>query len=360
MGLMRVANAISRDCIREKLDGAWNLAVLPTVFYDGCLICKATDMENQIINTNALYKQYNRRRAEFAVEGLDLQVARGTLFGLIGPDGAGKSTALRILATILPASSGEAAIAGFDVKAQPEKVRTLIGYMPQNFSLYLDLSVIENLTFFADIQHIHSFERGARIEKMLEFTRLKQFQHRRARDLSGGMKKKLALACAMIHNPQILILDEPSTGVDPVSRRELWAILAEVVQNGVTVVVSTPYMDEAERCHTVAIMHHGKVIASGSPAELRSAMPFDVIELKARPRKDARRLVSQLNGIHDWRPVGDRFRLSVDKNDMIHKIQEIRDKMDEQELDVRILRQTAPTMEDVFIYQAQNSRGAHE
>ncbi len=317
-------------------------------------------MDDPIIFTHALTKQYDHQRNVFAIHDLDLQVPKGTLFGLIGPDGAGKSTALRILATIVPATAGEVAIAGYDVVKQAEKVRSLIGYMPQNFSLYLDLSVIENLTFFADIQHVHSFERGARIEKMLAFTRLGDFQNRRARDLSGGMKKKLALACAMIHNPQILILDEPSTGVDPVSRRELWAILAEVVEEGVTVLVSTPYMDEAERCHTVAIIHHGNIIAYGSPATLRSSLPFDVIEVKARPRKETRQLISRLEGIHDWRPVGDRFRLSVEKKGINEKLTQIKNEMEKQKLDVRILRQAVPSMEDVFIHQAENSRGSHE
>jgi ABC-2 type transport system ATP-binding protein len=317
-------------------------------------------MDNPIIFTHALTKRYDHQHEVYAIRDLELQVPKGILYGLIGPDGAGKSTTLRILATIFPASSGEVLIAGFDVVKHAENIRTQIGYMPQNFSLYLDLSVIENLSFFADLQQVHSFERGARIEKMLNFTRLKDFQHRRARDLSGGMKKKLALACAMIHNPQILILDEPSTGVDPVSRRELWAILAEVVRDGVTVIVSTPYMDEAERCHTVAIMHHGKIIANGSPAALRASLPFDVIEVKAKPRKETRQLISRMTGINDWRPVGDRFRLSVEKNGITERLEQIKAEMEGQNLDVRILRQTSPSMEDVFIYQAENSRGSHE
>ncbi len=317
-------------------------------------------MENSFVATHSLMKQYDHQRNTCAIRDLNLEVAKGSLFGLIGPDGAGKSTTLRILATIIRASSGEASIAGFDVHSQAESIRPLIGYMPQNFSLYLDLSVIENLNFFADIQHVSNFDRSARIEKMLAFTRLKQFQQRRARDLSGGMKKKLALACAMIHNPQVLILDEPSTGVDPLSRRELWAILAEVVQNGVTVIVSTPYMDEAERCHTVAILHHGNIIASGSPAVLRSSLPFDIIEVKAKPRKETRLLISRMTGIHDWRPVGDRFRLSVDKNGIENVLEKVKKNLEEGNLDVRLLRQAAPSMEDVFIYQAQNSRGAHE
>ncbi len=316
-------------------------------------------IENPVIVSHALTKQYDHQRNVYALRDLNLEVADGTLHGLIGPDGAGKSTILRILATIIPPSSGKAAVAGFDTGTQAEMIRPMIGYMPQNFSLYLDLSVVENLGFFADIQHVHGFERGARMEKMLSFTRLQQFQQRRARDLSGGMKKKLALACALIHNPRVLILDEPSTGVDPLSRRELWAILAEVVQAGVTVIVSTPYMDEAERCHTVSILHHGSIIAHGAPALLREQLPFDIIEVKAKPRKETRRLVACMPGVRDWRPVGDRFRLSVDKGAAAEMLEKVEHGLAAENLEVRILRQAAPSMEDVFIHQAQNSRGAH-
>ena len=317
-------------------------------------------MENMIVVSKNLTKQYPSQKHDYAIRSLDLNIERGTLFGLIGPDGAGKSTVLRILATIIDATSGEVIISDFDVEKKPESVRGMIGYMPQNFSLYLDLSVIENLNFFADIQRIPADKRKAQIEKMLSFTRLKNFQHRRARNLSGGMKKKLALACALIHSPQLLILDEPSTGVDPVSRRELWDILAEVVREGVTVITSTPYMDEAERCHSVAILYQGEMIASGAPAALRASLPFNIIEVKAKPRKATRNMISHLDGILDWRPVGDRFRLSVEKNGTDQQVEAIRQNLDAADLDVRILRTALPSMEDVFIYQARNSRGSHE
>jgi ABC-2 type transport system ATP-binding protein len=317
-------------------------------------------MSNSIVAAENLCKQYPSQKMDYAIQGLHLDIPAGCLFGLIGPDGAGKSTTLRILATIIESTSGSASICGHDVLEQPEEVRSLIGYMPQNFSLYQDLSVIENLNFFADIQRISQSDRKESIEKMLSFTRLAPFRTRRARNLSGGMKKKLALACALIHNPQVLILDEPSTGVDPVSRRELWAILAEVVQEGVTVIVSTPYMDEAERCHAVAILYHGQVIAAGSPAQMKDSLPFDVIEVKAKPRKATRALVSGFDGIHDWRPVGDRFRLTVDKDQNGKLLAKLQKKLETKRLDVRILRQAPPSMEDVFVYQAGNSRGSHE
>jgi len=339
----------------------WITSIAPNFDQDIRIYDKESDfMDDLIVLTQKLTKQYPSQKNICAIKDINLAIPKGFLFGLIGPDGAGKSTVLRILATIISPSSGEASIAGYDVYSQPEKIRSLIGYMPQNFSLYLDLSVLENLNFFAAIQRVPQVDRIARINKMLSFTHLEQFKQRRARNLSGGMKKKLALACALIHNPQILILDEPSTGVDPVSRRELWTILAGVVQEGVTVIVSTPYMDEAERCHEVSILYQGAIIANGSPAKLRSSVPFDIIEVKAKPRKATRQLISKMDDIHDWRPVGDRFHLTVDKNGIEQVLSKIKKKLEAENLDVRVLRQAAPSMEDVFIYQAQQSRGTHE
>ena len=329
----------------------------PIILFDGE---NQIVMDEPIVYIQDLSKKYNAKKEEFALQSLNLSINRGTLFGLIGPDGAGKSTTLRILATIISPTSGQASVNGFDVQTEVEKVRGQIGYMPQNFSLYQDLSVIENLNFFAEIQRIPVDQRHERIERMLAFTHLGQFQHRRARNLSGGMKKKLALACALVHNPRVLILDEPSTGVDPVSRRELWEILASVVEEGVTVIVSTPYMDEAERCHKAAILYHGQVIANGSTSDLRLGLPFDILEVKAKPRKAARQLISTLGGIYDWRPVGDAFRITVEKS-LTETVQaELQKELDAQALDTRLLRQTTPSMEDVFVYQAGISRGNHE
>ena len=221
-----------------------------------------------LIETQNLVKVYKNNHKKPAVKDISLQIPKGQLYGLVGPDGAGKTTTLRILSTVMKSSSGSAKILGYDLEKQTESIRTRIGYMPQNFSLYPDLSVMENLIFFANINQVPSSERNSRIKRMLEFTNLANFTDRKAGKLSGGMKKKLALACAMIHNPQVLLLDEPSTGVDPVSRRELWVILAEIVQQGVTVLVSTPYMDEAERCHTVGILYEGEMLTSGKPENL--------------------------------------------------------------------------------------------
>ena len=274
------------------------------------------------------------------------------MFGLIGPDGAGKTTTLRILSTVMAATSGSVKVLGYELPRQAEEVRPKIGYMPQNFSLYPDLSVIENLNFFADLNQVKGPGRQERIEKMLDFTRLDRFQSRRAANLSGGMKKKLALACALVHSPQLLLLDEPSTGVDPVSRRELWVMLAQVVADGVTVLVSTPYMDEADRCNQVGIIYKGDLLNLGTPEDLQNDLPYSIVEVKARPRKTMRRVVDQAEGILDWRPVGDRLRLSVaESNGRIEKtIRSLEKALKRENASVQILRTAKKTMEDVFTH----------
>ncbi|MCK5794225.1 MAG: ABC transporter ATP-binding protein, partial [Anaerolineales bacterium] len=237
-----------------------------------------------VVQAENLTKRFRSQNGVPAVGDLNLAISEGELFGLVGPDGAGKTTTLRMLATVMLPTSGQASVAGFDTRSEAEKIRKIIGYMPQNFTLYPDLSVLENLHFFADINGVADDQRETNITKMLQFTRLEKFTDRKAGKLSGGMKKKLALACAMIHDPKVLFLDEPSTGVDPVSRRELWVILAKIVEEGVTIVVSTPYMDEAERCHRVGMLYQGKLLTSGEPQDLIEKLPFEVVELKAKPR----------------------------------------------------------------------------
>jgi ABC-2 type transport system ATP-binding protein len=252
-------------------------------------------------------------------------------------------------------TSGQARVGGFDVVRQAEKARPLIGYMPQAFSLYPDLTVMENLNFFADINGVSKDRRKSRIDELLDFTRLGDFTKRRSEHLSGGMRKKLALASALIHEPRVLLLDEPTTGVDPVSRRELWHILSQVILNGVTVLVSTPYMDEAERCNQVSMLYEGKVLAFGTPSELETKLPFDILEVKARPRKVIREVIGATEGIRSWRPVGDRLRLSV--NDLDSLKARLLNTLQNTGAEVSILRKAKPTMDDVFIYMVENQRG---
>lgn len=303
------------------------------------------------IEIKGLSKRYSSQKTNFAIENIDLAIPRGILFGLVGPDGAGKTTTLRILSSVMEQSSGQVTIDGFDVRRQAEEIRTRIGYMPQNFSLYPDLSVSENLDFFANIQQVPARDREERIATMLAFTHLEEFGDRRAGQLSGGMKKKLALACAMVHAPQVLILDEPSTGVDPVSRREFWILLARAVSQGVTVVVSTPYMDEAERCHQVGILYQGRLLTTGSPEEITAKLPFEVVEVNARPRKKMRQIVSEMNGILEWHPVGDSLRLAVSGEESTKKVmKKLANEFAANKMEVLTLRPARRTMEDAFVH----------
>ena len=302
------------------------------------------------IESLQLIKRYPGQKKEDrpAIDTIDLTVESGQLYGLVGPDGAGKTTLLRILSTVMEPTSGSAQLAGFDVMKQSEDVRALLGYMPQAFSLYPDLTVMENLKFFADINGVSAQKQKTRIDELLEFARLTEFTTRRSENLSGGMRKKLALACALIHDPKILLLDEPTTGVDPVSRRELWHLLAKVIQQGVTVLVSTPYMDEAERCNTVSFINQGRVLISGAPAELEAQLPFRIVEVKAKPRRALRAVADRTEGVISWRAVGDRLRLSV--SDPAEVMPRIEAELKKDGAEISILREASLLMEDVFIH----------
>lgn len=204
-----------------------------------------------------------------AVDRLGLEVSEGEIFGLVGPDGAGKTTTLRMLAGLIDPTEGEAIVAGFDVARHPEKVRDRIGYMAQRFGLYGDLTVEENMRFYADLFGTSAAETARLMPELLRMTRMGPFRGRLARELSGGMKQKLALMCALLHRPRLLLLDEPTSGVDPVSRRDFWTILEELVSSGVTVLLTTAYLDEAERCHRVGLLYRGRLIRCAPPAELK-------------------------------------------------------------------------------------------
>jgi len=206
-----------------------------------------------------------------AVEQLSLDIARGTIFGLVGSDGAGKSTLLRMIATMIPPTSGRILVNGLDVVSDKRAVKDLIGYMPQRFGLYQDLTVEENLAFFMDIFGIRGAEREKRRERYLGFSNLLPFLDRLAGNLSGGMKQKLGLACVLVHQPSLLILDEPTNGVDPVSRQEFWDILLEMKREGMTIVVSTAYLDEGEKCDRLALMHRARLLQEAAPDEIRAS-----------------------------------------------------------------------------------------
>ncbi len=300
------------------------------------------------IETSGLTKRFGSLTA---VDNLDLVVQRGSIFGLVGPDGAGKSTTLRMLCGAMAPSAGSALVAGYDVVRQTELARLQLGYMPQAFSLYPDLSVQENLEFFADIYEVPSAVRKERMERLLEFSRLEGFRGRRAEYLSGGMKKKLALACTLIHEPRVLLLDEPTTGVDPVSRRELWHILYELLRTGVTTVVTTPYMDEAERCNRVGFLMAGKLLVSGTPAELADLPRRMVIELKARPRKVMQTVARGVAGVDNIQIFGDRLHLLAAEPEAV--MVNLREALEREGAQILTLRTVRPSMEDVFMHLAQ-------
>jgi len=238
-----------------------------------------------IVRVNRLTRRFG---GGTAVDALTFDVARGELFGLVGPDGAGKTTTLRMLAGVLPPSDGDAEIEGISVARDPEGVKPHIAYMAQRFGLYEDLTVRENLDFYADLYRVPKRERAARLERLYAFSRLGEFEDRLAGALSGGMKQKLSLSCALIHQPRLLLLDEPTFGVDPISRRDLWFILHEMVANGVTVIVSTSYLDEAERCDRVALLDAGAMLALDAPATLQETLPGRLFEVAVTIPRRAR------------------------------------------------------------------------
>ena len=284
---------------------------------------------------------------EVAVAGLDLQVNAGEIFGLVGPDGAGKTTTMRMLVGILDPSGGQAEVAGFDVLRQPEQVKLRIGYMSQRFSLYGDLTVEENLKFFARIYHVPEAQRKQREAELLEFSRLTPFRKRLTQHLSGGMKQKLALACTLMHTPAVLFLDEPTTGVDPVSRRDFWKILYNLLKEGVTLFVSTPYMDEAERCNRVALLDHGRVTLCDTPDGLKRRMRGELLELVAAPLRDAREALTGHPALLGLQVFGDRLHLWVEHAEAAEDT--IRAILAEKQIAVVDLRPIAPGLEDVFI-----------
>ncbi|HTL67889.1 MAG TPA: ABC transporter ATP-binding protein [Lacunisphaera sp.] len=282
-----------------------------------------------------------------AVAGLDLEVAAGEIFGLVGPDGAGKTTTMRMLTGILPPSGGTAQVAGCDVVRDGERLREHIGYMSQRFGLYPDLTVAENIDFYADIYRVPARERAARTARLLAFSNLTPFRQRLAGNLSGGMKQKLGLACALIHTPKVLFLDEPTNGVDPVSRRDFWRILYQLVREGVTLFVSTAYLDEAERCNRLALLHEGTLLGLGTPAEVKAMMPGALLELRtSAPRRTAALLRARLPEVGVGL-FGDRLHLAV--RDVAGLEARVRALVAEGGFEFHSLRPVEPSLEDVFV-----------
>jgi ABC-2 type transport system ATP-binding protein len=297
-----------------------------------------------IIHAKALSRNFKGNRA---VNELNLEINTGELYGIVGPDGAGKTTTLRLLAGLLDVTSGMATIAGHDLVQEPEAIKPIIGYMAQQFSLYSELSVLENLLFFADLFDVNKTVLHKRIDRLLSFAGLMEFKNRWAAHLSGGMQKKLALACTLIHQPPILLLDEPTTGVDPVSRREFWNILTELHLEGTTIIVSTPYMDEADRCSMVGLMYEGKLIISAPPKIIRSQIKGDLIEVYPEDWEKAHLLLKTLQGVLEIQTYGEALHILVDSAEK--RLPQLERTLKENNLKYHGARSAPARMEEAFI-----------
>ncbi len=281
-----------------------------------------------------------------AVDHIDLDVRKGELFGLVGPDGAGKTSMMRLLVGIMEPTSGEAWVTGLSVMAERERVKERIGYMSQRFGLYEDLTVIENIRFYADLYGVSRRERLQSTERLLGFSNLTPFQKRLAGQLSGGMKQKLGLACALVHRPEVLFLDEPTNGVDPVARRDFWKILYELLRDGITIFVSTAYLDEAERCGRVGLMYHGRLLTVDEPLRVRASTKFPMVEMWFSDARATAELVRGLPGVRSVTIHGDRLHVLMEQGSIIDGIDAA---LKREGITVKGLRERLPSLEDVFI-----------
>ena len=318
-------------------------------------------MTDYLVNATNLKKSFGATRA---VDDVSLQIKAGEIYGLVGSDGAGKTTTMRLLVGALLPTQGEIAICGYDLRTQVELARSQIGYLSQRFSMYEDLTVLENIRFFAEIRGLSSAEWLPRSMEILEFVGLDKFIDRRAGQLSGGMKQKLGLASALVTRPRLLLLDEPTTGVDPVTRQDFWQLVIKLVsrsaalnverstfngEHGVSVIISTPYMDEASRCHRVGFMKAGKIIAEDTPSNLRARLNGRVLELRGSPINKLRHVAHQDEDVEDVAAFGDKLHLRIraGKTDLI--MQRLPDEIKSVGGALTELRAIPSTLEDVFI-----------
>jgi ABC-2 type transport system ATP-binding protein len=316
-------------------------------------------MDDVMIATRSLARSYGRgARKVAAVRGIDLQVRRGEIFGLVGPDGAGKTTTIQMLCGILSPTAGSATVAGIDVVRDSAALGGKIGYMSEGFTLYGNLSVEENLDFFADLYKVPPALAGERKQRLLRFARMEAARRRRAEHLSGGMKKKLALACTLIYQPEVLFLDEPTTGVDPVSRQEFWKILYEFLAGGITIFVTTPYMDEAERCHQVALMREGQIIACDTPVALKGMLKGSAMDMIARPQARAVAQLRRMPAVSQVQVFGERLHLLLAEGQ--NPAQTLLPQLAAAGVEVSDWQVATPSLEDVFIAAIEEVRTKEE
>ncbi|MGA2434868.1 MAG: ABC transporter ATP-binding protein [Bryobacteraceae bacterium] len=282
-----------------------------------------------------------------ALDGLNLEIGRGEIFGLVGPDGAGKTTTVRLLCGLLDLTAGEVWVAGHNVAREPNAVKDRIGYMAQRFGLYVDLTVEENMFFYAELFGISRAERDSLAARLLRMTRMEPFRDRQAGKLSGGMKQKLALMCTLLHHPQVLFLDEPTNGVDPVSRRDFWAILYQLVKDGMTVFLTTAYLDEAERCSRVGLIDRGRLIRCDTPSALKTSLDERCYELRTAERRQAREVLDAADGVLSVEPAGGVLHVFL-KPDLTSP-ERLAEALRAHGLSETELREIEPSLEDVFI-----------
>lgn len=282
-----------------------------------------------------------------AVDRLHLEVKTGEIFGLVGPDASGKTTTLRMLCGLLPPDGGEAKVAGCDIKKEAESLKEKVGYLPQRFGLYGDLTVLENIHFYADLYQVPKKERRDRIGRLLRFAGLEPFGKRKAQDLSGGMKQKLGLIAALIHTPEILFLDEPTNGVDPLSRRDFWVILYDLLKEGVTILFSTSYMDEAERCSRIGLIHQGKLLIADTPSAVKARIGGTVLELRLEDHQKGMKVLEGIGAFSSLVLSGDKIHILVDDPQMGERV--IGDVMREKGLEILGLTVVRPSLEDAFV-----------
>lgn len=291
-----------------------------------------------------------------AVDNLTLSVNEGEIYGIVGPDGAGKSTIMRLLTAIMDPTSGNAWVNGRHVVKEAEAVKENIGYMSQRFGLYEDLTVMENIHFYADIYSVPRKGRDEKIARLLTFSNLAPFKKRLAGNLSGGMKQKLGLVCALIHTPKVLFLDEPTNGVDPVSRRDFWHILDELLRQKVTIFISTAYLDEAERCHRIGLIHNGNLLASGPPHEVKKLMRGSIIQVRTLQPRDAFHLLRNKRGTESASLFGDRVHVVSEHPGAT--IEEIKSTLESAGIQTLGMRIVEPSLEDIFISVLAKDNGA--
>jgi len=296
------------------------------------------------VETNKLGKKYKSLEA---LKPLDLAIEPGEIFGLVGPDGAGKTTVIKLLAALIRPTSGSAKIFGQDTVKDPEEARRHIGYMSQSFVLYPELTVAENLDFFSDLYQVTGAEKEKRVAELMAFSRLGPFKDRLSGKLSGGMKQKLALSCALIHTPKLLLLDEPTTGVDPISRRELWKLLYEIWKQGVTIILATPYMDEAERCSRIAFLNKGQVLLCDKPENIKAGVSFKVYQLEISDLQKGYDILTRPQKVRNAGLFGGHLHVHLEQPEP--EIAQISALFKQNGIKVISQKQIEPSIEDVFL-----------